>query len=389
MRLRVAILLLASPARARVCESSDVARRSRTPDPKLTAAGFSGEFERPIVDWKIKGCFSLNAEGVDAAGAKLLVPYLRSNRDLMQLHFLGSSLGDAGCKAIASVLERNLWINVLTLQANDLGIECAKALGAMLRKNSGLRVLNLGLNTELGAAGVAAVVAGLAENEGLDMLSLSETGLNATGAKALADGLRTNPHMENLYLDGNEIGDEGAAALASALGADSRLDGSGFAPSLSGNVSGVKRLYLMRNEIGNAGGEALARAAERNARLEDVNLDDNPLDADIVERVRDATDRTPEERARAAAAARSGMGDAERAREEVDERDPASLDRYFKLNPPPRVPELWAKPLIPEGDEDGGREGQGAAFPGPWKAGFNAPEKKLEEELVERRKGEL
>ena len=34
-------------------------------------------------------------------------------------------------------------------------------------------------------------------------------------------------------------------------------------------------------------------------------------------------------------------------------------------------------------------EGQGAAFPGPWKAGFNAPEKKLEEELVERRKGEL
>ena len=60
MRL-VAILLLASPARARVCESSDVARRSRTPDPKLTAAGFSGEFERPIVDWKIKGCFSLNA----------------------------------------------------------------------------------------------------------------------------------------------------------------------------------------------------------------------------------------------------------------------------------------------------------------------------------------
>ena len=157
----------------------------------------------------------------------------------MQLHFLGSSLGDAGCKAIASVLERNLWINVLTLQANDLGIECAKALGAMLRKNSGLRVLNLGLNTELGAAGVAAVVAGLAENEGLDMLSLSETGLNATGAKALADGLRTNPHMENLYLDGNEIGDEGAAALASALGADSRLDGSGFAPSLSGNVSGV------------------------------------------------------------------------------------------------------------------------------------------------------
>ena len=81
----------------------------------------------------------------------------------------------------------------------------------MLRKNSGLRVLNLGLNTELGAAGVAAVVAGLAENEGLDMLSLSETGLNATGAKALADGLRTNPHTENLYLDGNEIGDEGAA----------------------------------------------------------------------------------------------------------------------------------------------------------------------------------
>ena len=335
MRL-VAILLLASPTVARVCESSDVARRSRTPDPKLTAAGFSGEFERPIVDWKIKGCFSLNAEGVDAAGAKLLVPYLRSNRDLMQLHFLGSSLGDVGCKAIASVLERNLWINVLTLQANDLGIECAKALGAMLRKNSGLRVLNLGLNTELGAAGVAAVVAGLAENEGLDMLSLSETGLNATGAKALADGLRTNPHMENLYLDGNEIGDE-----------------------------------------------------ERNARLEDVNLDDNPLDADIVERVRDATDRTPEERARAAAAARSGMGDAERAREEVDERDPASLDRYFKLNPPPRVPELWAKPLIPEGDEEGGGEGQGAAFPGPWKAGFNAPEKKLEEELVERRKGEL
>ena len=127
----------------------------------------------------------------------------------------------------------------------------------------------------------------------------------------------------------------------------------------------------------------------RNARLEDVNLDDNPLDADIVERVRDATDRTPEERARAAAAARSGMGDAERAREEVDERDPASLDRYFKLNPPPRVPELWAKPLIPEGDEEGGGEGQGAAFPGPWKAGFNAPEKKLEEELVERRKGEL
>ena len=132
-----------------------------------------------------------------------------------------------------------------------------------------------------------------------------------------------------------------------------------------------------------------APAAERNARLEDVNLDDNPLDADIVERVRDATDRTPEERARAAAAARSGMGDAERAREEVDERDPASLDRYFKLNPPPRVPELWAKPLIPEGDEEGGGEGQGAAFPGPWKAGFNAPEKKLEEELVERRKGEL
>ena len=119
MRL-VAILLLASPAVARVCESSDVARRSRTPDPKLTAAGFSGEFERPIVDWKIKGCFSLNAEGVDAAGAKLLVPYLRSNRDLMQLHFLGSSLGDAGCKAIASVLERNLWINVLTLHADGL-----------------------------------------------------------------------------------------------------------------------------------------------------------------------------------------------------------------------------------------------------------------------------
>ena len=106
----------------------------------------------------------------------------------------------------------------------------------------------------------------IAENEGLDMLSLSETGLNATGAKALADGLRTNPHMENLYLDGNEIGDEGAAALASALGADSRLDGSGFAPSLSGNVSGVKRLYLMRNEIGNAGGEALAELLNRAVR---------------------------------------------------------------------------------------------------------------------------
>ena len=76
-------------------------------------------------------------------------------------------------------------------------------------------------------------------------------------------------------------------------------------------------------------------------------------------------------------------------KEEKTEVEVGGRNTHFKLNPPPRVPELWAKPLIPEGDEEGGGEGQGAAFPGPWKAGFNAPEKKLEEELVERRKGEL
>ena len=99
----------------------------------------------------------------------------------------------------------------------------------------------------------------------------------------------------------------------------------------------------------------------------DVNLDDNPLDADIVERVRDATDRTPELTARArrrrhaaawATPSARAIGASTSATRRRSTATASSTRRRGSFA-------VWAKLPSREGDEEGGGEGQGAAFPAP------------------------
>ena len=106
----------------------------------------------------------------------------------------------------------------------DLTGENGQALSNMLRTNTTLRALNLSFN---GAVDLQAICVALTSNTSLAYLDLSECKLTATAesGRALTDMLQTNTTLKSLKLDDNDgISNEGAVYLAQGLAQNRGLE---------------------------------------------------------------------------------------------------------------------------------------------------------------------
>ena len=129
---------------------------------------------------------------IGAAGAEALGESLKINITLEKLGLEGNYMGDAGAQALAESLKINRSLRILRLRYNNIGAAGAEALGESLKVNITLTELHLRENNnEIGAAGAQALAAGLLQNRGLEMVTLSRGSVGDVGRQALEDAEKT------------------------------------------------------------------------------------------------------------------------------------------------------------------------------------------------------
>ena len=206
--------------------------------------------------------------------------------DLLSLEILylaGLNLTHKDAPAIAAIISSNSNLNVLLLDDNHIG--CANHVAKALKNNQMLQTLSLS-NTGLGCAGAKHLAEALEKNQTLQELSLSNNGIGCAGAKHLAEALEKNQTLLKLWLETNHIGEISAQHLAKALEKNQKLEwlllndnhvgdlgAKHLAEALEKNQT-LRHLHLRHNGIGDVGTNHLAKALEKNQTLKVLDLQD-------------------------------------------------------------------------------------------------------------------
>ena len=161
------------------------------------------------------------------SGGTRLAPLLAALREtgyhaLGAIHVWHTALSDTDVLHLSRFLECSPGVSVLELMDCSVTACGARLLGTSLRLNTSLRTLVLDYNGAIGDAGVAGIAQGLILNAGLHTLSLRFCGVGRAGAEALGVALAT-ASVACLVLDHNEIGGAGAAALVARLASNTAL----------------------------------------------------------------------------------------------------------------------------------------------------------------------
>jgi Ran GTPase-activating protein (RanGAP) involved in mRNA processing and transport len=116
-----------------------------------------------------------------------------------------TNLGDAGVEKLFMTLahhvpEKPIALRHIYLNADGIGLKAATAIGKFLASSHCTLDAIYANNNPMGNDGVAALAAGLKQNNSLTRLTLASTGLGDDGAIALCEALKNHPSMAVLDL---------------------------------------------------------------------------------------------------------------------------------------------------------------------------------------------
>jgi Ran GTPase-activating protein (RanGAP) involved in mRNA processing and transport len=145
----------------------------------------------------------LDANGIDATGAKYLASMLRTNNKLKELKLAFNTLRNEGAQHIADALEYNRTLQWLSLRCNEIGNEGAEAFAQKLPLMRGLKELQLSKNN-IDQVGILPLVTSLRSNVDLEYLSIEEK-VNEPMTREILQLLRLNKAGRRIFRESNGV----------------------------------------------------------------------------------------------------------------------------------------------------------------------------------------
>lgn len=149
-------------------------------------------------------CLDLDANGIDAIGARHLAAMLRRNVTLRELKVSFNTIGDDGARSIATALTYNHTLHRLSLRRNHIGHIGAIAFAQKLPNMRGLRELLLAKN-HIDQDGIVAFVHSLRSNMDLEYLSVEEKVVSEPWSREILQLLRLNQAGRRIFRDHNQV----------------------------------------------------------------------------------------------------------------------------------------------------------------------------------------
>lgn len=163
--------------------------------------------------------FVLNLSGcsISVNDSNALSKCFATDSFLEEYHFTDCLLCEDSLKVILNSLSFNKTIKILDLKGNNLRASGSELIGKMLKRTS-LVELYLEWNS-LGMcdSGIVAVAEGIALNQTLRVLDLSNNQITHEGGEQIANALKRNKQLRVLDMRWNNVGVIGGRAFLSAL----------------------------------------------------------------------------------------------------------------------------------------------------------------------------
>jgi len=159
---------------------------------------------------------TIHGDEVSDATCVALASALLNNSSLLSLKLEGPAIGDIAGSALAETLHSNNTLVLLEIFGGNVSDSTGNVLAAMLAMNKTLKSLAVQAirSTGLASAGCQAFAKTLAENDTLQVLDVTASGLG--DCDGLADMIRRNRALRSLTIRG-QIKDSGCKLLAAAL----------------------------------------------------------------------------------------------------------------------------------------------------------------------------
>ena len=240
-----------------------------------------------VVELILEGC------KVDLTGenGQALSNMLRTNTTLRALSLrgfrhdlviFGNKTRAVDLQAICVGLTSNTSLAYLNLSWCELTatVESGRALTDMLQTNTTLKSLKLDYNDVISNEGAVYLAQGLAQNRGLETLSIAWCGIS-TAVVELAEALKTNKCLLSLYISRNKDVGERFVHIVRSLQVNSTLRDlrawdCGIARTAIVDIVGssLESLDLSVNPIGDDGAEHIAQLVTNSRSLYQLNLEE-------------------------------------------------------------------------------------------------------------------
>eukprot|EP00826_Nyctotherus_ovalis_P065312 TRINITY_DN9598_c0_g1_i5.p1 TRINITY_DN9598_c0_g1~~TRINITY_DN9598_c0_g1_i5.p1 ORF type:complete len:372 (+),score=97.59 TRINITY_DN9598_c0_g1_i5:104-1219(+) len=219
---------------------------------------------------------TLNLLGNDIgpAGAKEIAAALKDIKSLEYLNINGNHIGTDGCIAITELIFYNTQLKYFNLGNNDIKYDGIIALANVIGYNSTVQILNME-NPSLpsspgGQEWTPHIGKMLANNIGLQKISLRKYKLRCDGTYTIMKQLMENKKLQVLDLGANEISVEGCMAIANFLKQEDCV---------------LEGLLLPNNKAGDLGAKATAQALAVNKSLRYLDFTYNNVNDDGLARI--------------------------------------------------------------------------------------------------------
>jgi Ran GTPase-activating protein (RanGAP) involved in mRNA processing and transport len=225
------------------------------------------------------GAVNLHGNSIGSQGAEQLAQALKGAEKLTYLNLNGNSIGTDGCIAITELIFYNPKLRHLDVGNNDIKYDGIIALANVVGSNYTIEVLNMEnpsfLFFMVGQEWATHIGKMLANNLGLQKLSLRKHKLRCDGVYTIMEHLLENNKLKVLDLSANEIGVEGCAAIAKYLRQEGCV---------------LEGLQLANNKAGDLGAKNLAQALAVNKSLCYLDFTYNNAHDDGLSRLAESLD---------------------------------------------------------------------------------------------------
>ena len=215
----------------------------------------------------------LSGNSIEVKGAQILAEVLKESEQLMYLNLNGNFILTEGSMSITELLFTNLKLMHLDIGNNELDHDGMIALSSVINcSNYTLEVLNIDNPRYKTIGQETAIHFGkmVANNVGLQKLSMRKHKLRCDGTYVFMEHLLENTTLKVLDLNANEIGPQGMSAIGKYLKQES---------------CSLESMHMGNNRAGDLGGKAIAQALAINKSLIHIDLTYNSINDDGLSRL--------------------------------------------------------------------------------------------------------
>jgi len=163
--------------------------------------------------------FSLNLSGVNLSvtDSSVLSKCFATDNYIEEYHFTDCLLCEESCKIILNALSFNKTVKILDLKGNNLRASGAELIGKLLKRTTLVELFLEWNSLGMWDSGIAAIAEGLALNQTLRVLDLSNNQISHEGGTEIAGALKRNKQLRVLDMRWNNIGVAGGRAFLNSL----------------------------------------------------------------------------------------------------------------------------------------------------------------------------